>query len=140
MKTYLESEELELLELSTTNPRDRLLIRLLSHLGCRVSEALALTIEDVDFQERMITIQHLKTRLKFACSHCNAKLAASHVYCPRCGIEVEKAVAQLKEHCRLRTLPLDGDTFEMIRDYVNRGGLVPRNVKRLLFSISRNQA
>lgn len=140
MKTYLESGEIKLLELSATNPRDRLLIRVLSRLGCRISEALALTIEDVDFQERVVTIQHLKTRLKLACPHCNAKLATSHVYCPRCGLEVEKAVAQSKEHRRLRTLPLDDDTFEMITDYVNRGGLVLRNGKRLLFGISRNQA
>jgi len=88
----------------------------------------------------LITIQHLKTRLKLACPHCNAKLAASHVYCPGCGLEVERVVAQSKEHRRLRTLPLDDDTSEMIRDYVNRGGLVPRNGKRLLFGISRNQA
>jgi hypothetical protein len=33
MKTYLEREELELLEQAATNLRDRLLIRLLSHLG-----------------------------------------------------------------------------------------------------------
>ncbi len=52
MKTYLESEETKLLEISATNPRDRLLIRLLSRLGCRVSEALALSVEDVDLSER----------------------------------------------------------------------------------------
>ena len=59
MKTYLELEELELLELSDTNPRDCLLIRLLSRLGCRVSEALAISVDDIDFQERVVTIQHL---------------------------------------------------------------------------------
>lgn len=140
MKTYLESEETKLLEISATNPRDRLLIRLLSRLGCRISEALALSVKDIDFQERVVTIQHLKTRLKLACPHCSAKLAASHVYCPGCGLEVEKVVAQLKEHRRLRMLPLDDSTGEMIREYVNRGGLVLRNGKRLLFGISRNQA
>jgi len=140
MKTYLESEETKLLEISATNPRDRLLIRLLSRLGCRISEALALTVDDIDFLERMVTIQHLKTRLKLACPHCNVKLAASHVYCPGCGLEVEKTVAQSKEHHRLRTLPLDGDTLEVINEYVNRGGPVLRNGKRLLFGISRNQA
>ena len=80
MKTYLESEEIKLLELSATNPRDCLLIRLLYRLGCRVSEALALTVEDVDLQKRMITIQHLKTRLKLTCPHCNAKLAAGEIH------------------------------------------------------------
>jgi len=140
MKTYLELDELELLELSATNPRDRLLIRLLCRLGCRISEALAITEEDVDFNERVVTIQHLKTQLKLVCPYCSAKLAASHAYCPRCGLEVEKVVAQSKEQRRLRTLPLDDDTLEMIRDHVNRGGFVLRNGKRLLFGISRNQA
>ncbi len=76
IKTYLESEELELLELSATNPRDRLLIRLLSRLGCRVSEALAISVDDIDFQESVVTIQHLKVRLKLACPYCSVRLAA----------------------------------------------------------------
>ena len=42
MKTYLEPSEISLLENETTNLRDRLLIKLLFHLGCRISEALAL--------------------------------------------------------------------------------------------------
>lgn len=140
MKTYLESEETRLLELSAVSPRDRLLIRLLYRLGCRVSEALALSVEDVDFEGCMVTIRHLKTRMKLACPHCKAKLAASHVYCPGCGLEVEKAVAQSKEHRRLRTLPIDDNTIEMIRDYINRSRLVLRNGKQLLFGISRHRA
>ncbi len=140
MKTYLESEETKRLELSATNPRDRLLIRLLYRLGCRVSEALAIFTDDFDFQDRMVTIRHLKTRLKLACPHCNAKLAASHIYCPGCGVEVEKAVSQFKEHRRLITLPIDDHTLEMIRDYINRSGLVLRNGKQLLFGISRHRA
>jgi integrase/recombinase XerD len=43
MKSYLEPEEIVLMEQAATNLRDRLLIHLLFHLGCRVSEALALT-------------------------------------------------------------------------------------------------
>ena len=140
MKTYLDPEEIEKIELSATNSRDRLLIRVLSRLGCRISEALAISVDDIDFQERMITIRHLKTRLKLACPHCSAKLATSHVYCPGCGFEVEKAISQLKEHRRLRTLPIDDNTIEMIRDYINRGGLVLRNGKQLLCGISRHRA
>ena len=60
MKTYLERQELELLEEVPTNLRDRLLIRLLSRLGCRVSEALALSVKDIDFRQQTVTIQHLK--------------------------------------------------------------------------------
>lgn len=138
MQTYLESEEIKLLELSATNPRDRLLIRLLSRLGCRISEALALTVEDIDFQGRMVTIQHLKTRLRLDCPHCSARLATNHVFCPRCGLKVEGVVIRAKEHRRIRTLPLDNDTLEMLRDYINQGGAVLRNGKQLIFGIGRS--
>ena len=79
MKTYLERQEIESLEQAADNLRDRLLIRLLSRLGCRVSEALALTVTDIDLQQGTITIQHLKSRLKLACPECGARLGKAHV-------------------------------------------------------------
>jgi len=48
MKAYVEPEEVALMEEAATNLRDRLLIRLLFRLGCRISEVLALKVEDVD--------------------------------------------------------------------------------------------
>ncbi|MBI4595820.1 MAG: tyrosine-type recombinase/integrase, partial [Candidatus Tectomicrobia bacterium] len=58
-KTYLEVTEVELLEKQATNLRDRLLVRLLFHLGCRISEALALTPDDIDLNQGTVTILHL---------------------------------------------------------------------------------
>jgi len=140
MKTYLEPEEVKQLESKATNVRDRLLIRLLAYLGCRISEALALTTQDIDFQQGTVTILHLKTRLKLACTHCNAGLGKSHTFCPKCGLRVENALSQSREHKRVRTLPLDDDTLEMLRDYVKRGGCVSRGGKQLIFGINRHQA
>ena len=137
---YLEPGEVERLGKAATNLRDRLLIRLLSRLGCRISEALALTIEDIDLQQGTVTIQHLKARLKLTCPHCNSRLGSSHAFCPGCGARVEKAVASAREHRRLRTLHLDQDTLKMVRDYINRGGAVSRRGRRLLFGISRHRA
>jgi len=139
-RVYLEPEEVESLEKATTNLRDRLLIRLLTHLGCRISEALAITVEDIDFRHGTVTIQHLKSRLKLACPYCSARLGRSHTFCPSCGARVEKAVAQAKEHHRMRTLHLDRNTFEMLREFVNRGGPVFRDGKQLLFGITRHRA
>ena len=62
-KAYLEPEEVDCLEKAAASLRDRLLIRLLFHLGCRISEAVALTVPDIDLQQGMVTIQHLKGRL-----------------------------------------------------------------------------
>jgi len=120
--------------------RDRLLIRLLFHLGCRISEALSLSVDDIDFDQGTVTIQHLKSRLKLACPQCGAGLGKSHTYCPKCGVEVKEAVTRELEHRRMRTLPLDQDTLEMLRDYIKRGGPVSRGGKQLIFAINRHRA
>jgi len=140
MKTYLEPNEVTLIEKAATNLRDKLLIRLLFHLGCRVSEALALTIEDIDFNHGTITIQHLKTSLKLSCIGCGQRLGRCHTFCPKCGIKVEKAQAEQQERRRQRVLPVDSDTLGMIREYVRRGGPVLRDGKKLIFGINRHRA
>jgi integrase/recombinase XerD len=40
----------------------------------------------------------------------------------------------------MRTLPLDQNTLEMLRNYIKRGGPVVRNGKELLFGINRRRA
>jgi integrase/recombinase XerD len=140
MKVYVEPEEITLMEKATTNLRDRLLIRLLYRLGCRISEALGLTVQDIDFHQGTVTIQHLKTRLKLSCPHCSSRLGRSHKFCPKCGFEVQEAVARESEHRRMRTLPIDDNTLRMLRDYIQRGGPVPREGKRLIFGVNRHRA
>lgn len=120
--------------------RDRLLIRLLFHLGCRVSEALALTVDDIDFGSGLVTIQHLKTRLKLVCQECSARLGKSHTFCPGCGAKVEGAVVKALEHRRMRTLPVDSNTLDMLKEYIQRGGPIVKNGKRLIFGINRHRA
>src|SRR4030042_5170605 len=139
-RAYLEPDEIARLEESATNLRDRLLIRLLFHLGCRISEALGLEVKDIDFTRSTVTIEHLKSRIKLACPKCSSRLGKSHTFCPKCGAKVEEAVAKEQEHRRMRTLPLDGDTLEMLKDYIKRGGPVTRNGKELLFGINRHRA
>ena len=139
-KAYLEANDVQSLEKAATNMRDKLLIRLLFHLGCRVSEALSLKVEDVDFTQCAVTIQHLKTRMNLACPQCGARLGKSHSFCPKCGARVKRAVAREQEHRRMRTLPLDRDTLEMLKDYIKRGGPVKHGEKSLLFGINRHRA
>jgi integrase/recombinase XerD len=90
-KTYLEPNEIEQLESAATCLRDKLLIRLLFHLGCRISEALALKVEDIDFVRGTVTIVHLKHRLNLSCANCGARLGVSHSYCPKCGVRINEA-------------------------------------------------
>ena len=94
MKTYLELEEISLLENEAANHRDRLLIRVLFRTGCRVSEALAIRVEDIDFEHGTITIRHLKARLRLYCSNCRQRLGRRYTFCPKCGVKVGKAQAE----------------------------------------------
>ena len=135
MKAYLEQTELKQLEEGATCLRDRLLIRLLARLGCRISEALALRVEDIDFNAGTVTILHLKSRLKLSCPHCQARLGKSHRFCPRCGTEVNEPLARAQESQRRRTLFLDAETLEMLRNFIRRDA-----TKGLIFSINRHRA
>jgi len=140
MKTYLESEEIKLLELSATNPRDRLLIRLLFRLGCRVSEALALKVSDIDFEQGNVTILHLKTRIRLSCPKCKARLGRRHQFCPECGEEVNKARKRQQKQRHIRTLPIDRDTLEMLRDHIDSNQATSHDDSVLLFGLNRHRA
>lgn len=122
VRAYLEIEETETLENAATCLRDKLLIRLLARLGCRVSEALAVTVDDIDFNRGTVRIEHLKSHIGLVCTKCNARLGKSHSFCPKCGKAVDKTVTEEKQHRRMRTLPIDPETLDLLRDYVDRGG------------------
>ena len=139
-KAYLETDEVVTLQDAATNLRDRLLIRLLSHLGCRITEALAIGVEDIDFGSSTVSILHLKTRLKLSCPQCSAGIAGGHIFCPKCGTKVVQAITKELEHRRQRVLPIDSGTLAMLKEYVERGGPVERNGKKLLFGINRHRA
>ncbi len=140
MKTYLDQNEILLLEKAATNLRDRLLVRMLFHLGCRVSEALGLIVEDIDFKAGSVTIQHLKSRIKILCPFCNARLARSHTYCAACGKKVTEAITKAQGCRKVRTIPLDPETLKMLKEFIDRGSPVERDGKRYIFGITRNTA
>ncbi|HUV53330.1 MAG TPA: tyrosine-type recombinase/integrase [Dehalococcoidia bacterium] len=140
MKAYIEPEEVTLMEKATPYLRDRLLIHILFHLGCRISEALALKVEDIDLVHCTITIKHLKIRLTVSCPNCGGRLSATHLYCPRCGSKIETAQTEQREHRRQRVLPADKDTLNMLQEYIKRGGPVLRDGENLIFGINRHRA
>ncbi|MDM7999708.1 MAG: tyrosine-type recombinase/integrase, partial [Dehalococcoidia bacterium] len=125
---------------AAANLRDRLLVRLLFHLGCRVSEALGLTTDDVDFAQGTVRIRHLKARTGLFCPGCNARLGRTHTFCPKCGRKAGQALLREREQRRMRALPLDPETMEMLQDYIRRGGPICRDGQRLIFGINRHRA
>ncbi|MBI4330341.1 MAG: tyrosine-type recombinase/integrase [Chloroflexi bacterium] len=140
MKAYLEPDDIRQLEQATTCLRDGLLIALLFHEGIRISEALGLEVKDVDLKVGTITILHLKSRLKLNCSQCGTNLGRSHVFCPRCGARIDKPSATEQARRRVRTLPVDTDTLQRLKEYIERGGPVKKGDKLLLFAINRHRS
>jgi integrase/recombinase XerD len=139
-KAYLEPEEVQQLEAAAAFMRDKLLIRLLFHLGCRVTEVLGLKVGDIDFKQRLVTIQHLKTWINLTCPACQARLGRIHKYCPVCGLKVEQAVSQAKEQRRFRKLPVDKETLALLKEFLQRSELGTNARDHLVFSLSRHRA
>lgn len=139
MKTYLEPKDVEAMEQVASCLRDKLLIRLSFYLGCRISEALALTVDDIDIEKETVTILHLKTRSRITCPDCGTRLSKSHTFCPACGIKIDQAVIKEMEQRRHRTLPIDGTTLAMLKDYISRGGSVFKNDKKYLLGVNRHR-
>jgi len=128
------------MEEAATCLRDRLLLRILFRLACRISEALALKVEDIDLTIGSVTIVHLKSRARLFCPNCGTRLGRAHCFCPGCGNKVDEATKKELEHRRIRTLPIDADTVEMLSDYIQRGGPVTRDGVKLIFGINRHRA
>jgi len=140
MKTYLELADIELMEQAASYLRDRLLIRLLFRLGCRVSEALALKVSDIDFERATVTILHLKTRIRLSCPKCKARLGKRHQFCPECGEEVNEARKRQQEYRRVRELPVDTSTLKMLEDYINSRELSYNSSSEFVFGLNRHRA
>ena len=139
MKVYLELADVELMEKVASNQRDRLLIRLLSRLGCRISEALALKVKDVDFEQKTVTILHLKRIIKVSCPRCKARLSIRHQYCPVCGVRVNETIRRQQERKRIRVLPIDRRSVEMLRQYLGQSKLCVDSDEPL-FRLNRHRA
>lgn len=63
---YLKKEEWDRLRSSIDNYRDKLIVSILYSTGMRIGEFTRLNIQDIDFQERFITIPAENTKTKKA--------------------------------------------------------------------------
>jgi len=114
----LEREQVEKLITAATNPRDKAFIALLARTGVRISEAIQLKVNDIDFKRGTLTILHLKERSRLKCSHCGESLGKRHLFCPSCGNKVGQAVRQKIEQRRQRIIPIDPTTLGSINEYL----------------------
>ncbi len=140
MKTFLEQEDLEKMEQSVRNPRDRMMIRLLTRTGCRISELLGLKVSDIDLKSNVIRIEHLKHRIDLKCPKCGGRLGKGSVFCGKCGDKVSSVVSKAVEKRRMRSLPIDKETTALLAEYIKEGGPLYRQPGTKLFPICRMRA
>jgi hypothetical protein len=95
VKVYLDIEETEQLERAATYLRDKLLIRLLVRLGCRISEALALRVEDID------PVYFMLKRINWRYAKGRPYTNGSQVYLGDCNHVLAKIHKQLESSGRL---------------------------------------
>lgn len=150
-KPYLEASDVDLLEANalakdwTTGQmvpcfRDQLLIRMLFRCALRVSEVVAIGVDDIDLDRAEVRVLHLKERVHLYCRDCGGRLARSHKFCPGCQHQVTEAERRIQETRRQRVLPLDGETVKLLRDFIDRGGPVPKTGRLMLFGITPTRA
>ena len=94
-------------------------IALLARTGIRISEAIQLRVNDIDFQRGTLCIVHLKERLKLKCPHCEETLGKRHLFCPGCGNKVGQALREKIEQRRQRTIPVDRTALDLIKEYLD---------------------
>jgi len=134
-KVYLEVEDIEQLEGATTCLRDQLLVRVLFWSACRISEALAIRVEDIDVTGGTITIKHLKTRTRLLCPYCETRMSRTAKFCPGCGKEVPQPIRRQQEEHRQRTIPLDDETMSLLTSFISQD-----HTQGLIFKICRSHA
>ena len=138
LRVQLQPDQVDRLIAVATNPRDRAFIALLARTGIRISEAIGVKTSDINFQKGMLTIVHLKERLKMKCPHCGESLGKRHLFCPACGNKVGEALREKIEQRRQRTIPIDPSTLGLIEEYLQWRSRFPYRGP-LVFPFSRQR-
>ncbi|MFA4836814.1 MAG: tyrosine-type recombinase/integrase [Dehalococcoidia bacterium] len=120
------------------NPRDRALVALLSRTGIRISEAVQLKEENIDFTRGSLTIAHLKERVKLKCPTCGETLGKRHNFCPGCGSKIDEATKEKVNQRRERVIPIDRDTLRLLDEYLKWRRKFPYDGP-LVFPITRQR-
>jgi len=120
LKTYLENGEIERLIEAAPTLRDKLIIRFLFRVGCRVSELVNIKASEVDFRRGLVLIHHLKSNpVKKECPQCKKKIGVRQSFCPRCGADARQAPAPEGSE-RMRLVRVDHRTLELTQEYLQK--------------------
>jgi len=118
------------------NPRDKAYASTMCTTGMRATESIRFEEDHIDFERGTLTIVHLKQKSKLKCPGCGGILGKRHLFCPSCGKKVDNAIREKVEQRRERVIPLDGETLDLLRCYLEWRHQFPYRGP-LLFPFSR---
>ena len=143
IKTFITWEEIQQMQQNAESLRDRLIIAFLGDAGCRVTELLKVKVEDIDIENGLVLIHHLKRGLRKACE-CGKGTGRSQKFCSYCGADVSKIIAVGIEE-RSRLINMGDETVALIEEYVASAKLKPsdsliRLTRQSVYNIIRGLA
>ena len=121
MKTFLTSTDIQAMIDIADNLRDKMLIAFYADSGARVSELLKIKILDIDFEQNVVLIPHLKRGLKKMCPNCKRAAGRSQPFCSHCGYDLKSIVPEGIEE-RSRLINIGRATTKLIREYLDDRG------------------
>jgi integrase/recombinase XerD len=138
MECHRDLELPEKLIEATTSPRDEAFISLLGRVFIRITKAVQIKLNDIDYEKEALSINSLREQINLRCLNCNEKLAKQHLFCPTCGNKVAKPLKENIEQRHQRVIPIDRGTLKSIEQYLEWRRRFPYRGE-LLFPFTRQR-
>ena len=133
IKTYLTPSEIQQMKEKAPSLRDKVIISFYSDTGARASEPLRLKKENLDLDNNIVLIPHLKRGIRKKCPSCGKAAGRNTPFCSKCGTDLARIVPEGIEE-RTRLINIAPETSKLLRKYT-AGMSADENI----FSISRQQ-
>jgi len=122
IKTYPTSNEIQKMIDQAFYLRNKVILSFYGDTGARVSELLKLKVENLDLENGVVMIRHLKRGVKKRCPDCGRSAGRNTAFCSKCGCDLSRVIPEGIEE-RSRLINIGSETTELLKKYVE--GLNP---------------
>lgn len=142
LKTTLTPDDINRMISAARCQRDQVIAQFFKDAGCRISELLAVTLDNIDFDAGTVLIPHLKRGAKKKCPECGRTAGRASKWCSRCGADLSKVDAEgILE--RSRIINLGTETISLLRDFttgMDRNQKIINLSRQMVYNIIRELA
>lgn len=116
IKTYLTPAEIQQMKEKAPTLRDKVIVSFYSDTGARASELLRLKKKDLDLDNNIVLIPHLKRGIRKKCPRCGKAAGRKTPFCSRCGADLAKVIPEGVEE-KTRLINIAPETAMLMREY-----------------------